>query len=65
MAEGYVIGHTELYTMTAKFPSSEISHQLEHSVIDMTNELGRILNGLVASIEGRKLKQPASLTPNT
>jgi four helix bundle protein len=41
-----------------------IPQEQEHTVIAMTDELGRILNGLIASIEGRKLKPLASLAPN-
>ena len=41
-----------------------IPQEREHTVIAMTDELGPILNGLIASIEGRKLKPLASLTPS-
>jgi four helix bundle protein len=41
-----------------------IPQEREHTVIVMTDELGRILNGLIASIEGRKLKPLASLAPS-
>jgi four helix bundle protein len=36
----------------------------EQAVIAMTDELGRMLNGLIASIERKKLKTSAFLTPN-
>ena len=36
----------------------------KENFIAMTDELGRILNGLMASIQGKKLKPLASLIPN-
>jgi four helix bundle protein len=41
-----------------------ISQEQKQIIIAMTDELGRILNGLIASIEGRKLKPLASLAPD-
>jgi four helix bundle protein len=41
-----------------------VPQEQKGSVIAMTDELGRILNGLIASIQGKKLKPLASLIPN-
>jgi four helix bundle protein len=41
-----------------------ISEEWEHSILAVTDELGRILNGLMASIQGKKLKPLASLATN-
>lgn len=41
-----------------------ISSELEHNVIATTDEVGRILNGLVGSIQGKKLKPLAPIVPS-
>ncbi len=41
-----------------------VPQERKENIIAMTDELGRILNGLMASIQGRKLKPLASLIPN-
>jgi four helix bundle protein len=41
-----------------------ITSQQEQAIVAMTDELGRILNGLIASIERKKLKTTAFLTPS-
>ena len=41
-----------------------ITGKQEQAVIALTDELGRILNGLITSIVRKKLKPPVSLTPS-
>ncbi len=41
-----------------------ITQEQERAVIAVTDELGRILNGLIASIERKKLKPAAFPTPS-
>ena len=41
-----------------------ITGKQEQAVIALTDELGRILNGLITSIERKKLKPPVFLTPS-
>jgi four helix bundle protein len=41
-----------------------ITRQREQAVIAMTDELGRILNGLITSLERKRLKPAALLTPS-
>ncbi len=41
-----------------------VPQERKENVIAMTDELGRILNGLIASVEGKKLKPLASPIPD-